>query len=157
MVTNTLSVVRYHDFSCAHRSVGDPGKCAQIHGHNYRVFFHCQAKVGGGLSPLGRVVDFSIIKQTLCQWLEDTWDHKLLLWERDPIMLEFLSGKVIEITSAWERVLTASIESTTFNTSTELMANFLLDLGNRLLPSHVRLVKVVIEETRKCGAVAEME
>jgi 6-pyruvoyl-tetrahydropterin synthase len=35
---------------------------------------------------VGRVIDFSVIKTLLCDWLEDNWDHRFLLWEQDPML-----------------------------------------------------------------------
>ncbi|HET9130028.1 MAG TPA: 6-carboxytetrahydropterin synthase, partial [Terriglobia bacterium] len=76
---------RYHDISCGHRVYGHESKCAHLHGHNYRVHFVCEAEQ---LDQVGRVIDFSEIKHRLCEWLEDNWDHKFLMWEQDP---EFLA------------------------------------------------------------------
>src|SRR5688572_15658376 len=73
---------RYHDFSCGHRVFGHESKCAHLHGHNYRVTFTCAA---AQLDSVGRVIDFSDIKTRLCDWLEQEWDHKFLLWSADTL------------------------------------------------------------------------
>jgi len=77
-----ITACRYHDISSGYRVHGHESKCANLHGHNYRIHFHCEASA---LDRLGRVIDFAVIKTTLCQWLEDNWDHRTLLWEDDPI------------------------------------------------------------------------
>ena len=82
---NMWTASRYHDFSTGHRVYGHENKCAHAHGHNYRVHFHC----AGGLDNVGRVIDFSVIKDKLCNWLEDNWDHKFILWEKDPWTVTF--------------------------------------------------------------------
>ena len=42
---------------------GHESKCAHLHGHNYKFEFHCTA---GSLDNVGRVIDFSDIKEKLC-------------------------------------------------------------------------------------------
>ena len=128
---------RYHDFSCGHRVYNHESKCAHLHGHNYRVHFHCQAEE---LDAIGRVIDFSVIKSTLCQWLEDEWDHKTLIWVFDP-WLEQL------------RKIDPTVVSVIFNPTAENMAKHLVRvIGPELLPSGIKLVRCVVEETRKCSA-----
>ena len=61
-------------FEAAHNLNGYPGKCAQLHGHNWVV----EAIVKGReLDELGMLVDFKDIKQTLKDILE-RFDHHYL-------------------------------------------------------------------------------
>lgn len=61
-------------FEAAHHISGYPGKCAQLHGHNWVV----EAVVKGReLDELGMLVDFKDIKQTLKDILE-RFDHHYL-------------------------------------------------------------------------------
>lgn len=61
-------------FEAAHHINGYPGKCAQLHGHNWVV----EAVVKGReLDELGMLVDFKDIKQTLKDILE-RFDHRYL-------------------------------------------------------------------------------
>lgn len=140
MSDSTVHAVRYHDISCGHRVQGHENKCAHLHGHNYRIHF---TVASNQLDDIGRVLDFSAIKDRLCTWLEENWDHRFLIWERDELMPYLRScdpeGVVV----------------LTFNPTAENMALHLLhDIGPLVLPRHVRLVKVVVEETRKCSATA---
>jgi 6-pyruvoyltetrahydropterin/6-carboxytetrahydropterin synthase len=96
-MTASIRAERYHDISCGHRVAGHEGKCAFLHGHNYRISFVCQAlnpatpmhpeqvriRVAG-VDEIGRVLDFSVMKERLCMWLEAHWDHKFLAWDQDP-------------------------------------------------------------------------
>jgi len=153
------TVTRYHDISCGHRVHGHESKCAHLHGHNYRIHFMCapddspppaqrsffgapQLEPRGPLDDIGRVVDFSVIKTTLCQWLEDNWDHKMLLWDQDPlceILDTYVPGDVVEVP---------------FNPTAEHMAEYIVkELAPRLLAgTGARLVACRIDETRKCSA-----
>lgn len=134
---------RYHDFSMGHRVYQHESKCASLHGHNYRIHFYCEAP---RLDDIGRVIDFSDIKKYLCQWLEENWDHKFLVYEKDP-WLEQL--KVID---------PEGTVSTNFNPTAENMATYLLtEIGpQQLKESPVKLIKVVVDETRKCSASVEV-
>lgn len=136
-------VVRYHDFSAGHRVTGHENKCRFLHGHNYRVHFTLESKTG--LDQLGRVLDFSVIKSVLCDWLEKHWDHQFLIWEEDP-----MKEGLLEISSE-------SIVVLPFNPTAENMAQYLIELAPTLLPENITLTKVVIEETRKCSASVSLE
>lgn len=144
MSTHKIRAVRYHDISCGHRVVGHENKCRWLHGHNYRIHFHCEAEE---LDDIGRVIDFGVIKSRLCMWLEDHWDHKMLLWGADPIL--FNNGPLSELD-----LVEAGVEVVGFNPTAENMGQYLLEVvgGVQLSGTGVKLVKVVVEETRKCSA-----
>jgi 6-pyruvoyltetrahydropterin/6-carboxytetrahydropterin synthase len=67
-------VIVEQPFSAAHFLKDYPGKCAQIHGHNYRVQITVE---GEELNELGMVVEFEVIKQALKPWI-DRFDHGFL-------------------------------------------------------------------------------
>lgn len=137
-----ITATRYHDFSAGHRVHGHESKCAHLHGHNYRVFFTIQAvEKSEALDSIGRVIDFSAIKEFLCEWLEEEWDHKFLVSVNDP-MAAYLS----EIDKEGTVVVP-------FNPTAENMARYLVEtIAPKVLPSDVELIQCTIEETRKCGA-----
>jgi 6-pyruvoyltetrahydropterin/6-carboxytetrahydropterin synthase len=136
-----ITASRYHDFSTGHRVYGHESKCAHLHGHNYRVHFSIEAD---DLDSVGRVLDFSVIKDLLCEWLEEHWDHKFLIFQEDP----------------WAEQLKAIDPAGTvvvdFNPTAENMAEYLLEeVGpKQLTGTPARLVEVQIEETRKCWVTA---
>jgi 6-pyruvoyltetrahydropterin/6-carboxytetrahydropterin synthase len=133
-----MLATRYHDFSAGHRVAGHENKCRHLHGHNYRVHFHC----GGDLDAVGRVLDFSVIKALLCQWLEDCWDHKMLLWEQDPLL------------AILRAIAPEDVVVVPFNPTAENMARYLVEeIGPRQLSgTGVCLVRCTVEETTKCRA-----
>lgn len=151
------SVSRYHDISCGHRVVGHEGKCRFLHGHNYRVYFDC---VAPEVDAVGRIIDFSVIKEQLCLWVEDVWDHKMLLWNKDPLFhaLNMLAFAPVKPDVEVSNVLEKSLHIVPFNPTAENMAGYLLEtIGPRQLAgTGVTLRKVTIEETRKCSATAEL-
>ena len=79
-----LSLVRALRFCAGHRLLGREGRCAYLHGHNYRVEVEVEAIAGGTeVDAVGRVVDFSLIKRRLLGWLDEHWDHAFILWDED--------------------------------------------------------------------------
>ena len=139
---STVQAERYHDFSAGHRVYGHESKCSHLHGHNYRIYFTVEAET---LDTVGRVIDFSVIKDLLCEWLEAHWDHRFLVWRLDP----------------WaDSLKTLDPEGTVlldFNPTAENMAQYLVEeIGPKQLKgTGVELVNVVIEETRKCSVMVD--
>lgn len=133
-----ITASRYHDISTGHRVFNHESKCAHLHGHNYRVHFD----IAGDLDDIGRVLDFSVIKTLLCEWLEENWDHKFLVYDDDP----------------WAETLKAldpeGVVIVDFNPTAENLAKYLVDTvaPHQLQGTGTKLLKVAIEETRKCSA-----
>ena len=142
-MVSVITATRYHDFCAGHRVTGHENKCAHLHGHNYRVHFTVRAPE---LDSLGRVMDFSVIKDKLCEWLEENYDHKFLLWENDPLV-----EKLVEI-------VPGDIVITTFNPTAENIAKNLVEViaPKQLEGTGCALIKCEIEETRKCRASYEI-
>lgn len=147
-----FTVTRYHDISCGHRVVGHENKCRYLHGHNYRIHFTLQADK---LDEVGRVLDFSVIKSKLCQWLEDNWDHKFLAWIEDSLIYGLCCANLNQNTEQLNNeILTESIVFVPFNPTAENMGQFLVEtVGPELLKgTGCTLIVCRIEETRKCSA-----
>jgi 6-pyruvoyltetrahydropterin/6-carboxytetrahydropterin synthase len=72
----------YWDLPAAHRQPKHDGHCSLIHGHNwgFDIVFGCDV-----LDENGFVVDVGKLKP-IKQWLEETFDHTLLLNEEDPLL-----------------------------------------------------------------------
>lgn len=140
---------RYHDFSYGHRVVGHENKCKHLHGHNGRVHFECEAEQ---LDEVGRVIDFSVIKEKLCMWLEDNWDHKFLAWDKDGLCNAIAQTEFHHTGVETEKV--RSFIFVPFNPTAENMALYLLNViaPQQLEDTGVRVVSVTIEETAKCSA-----
>jgi 6-pyruvoyltetrahydropterin/6-carboxytetrahydropterin synthase len=133
-----ITATRYHDFSTGHRVYGHESKCAHLHGHNYRIHLTVEAEQ---LDTVGRVMDFSVIKTLLAEWLEENWDHKFLVWEKDPFA------------STLKTLDTDGTVIVNFNPTAENMGQYLIGVVGpaQLVDTGVTLVNVNIEETRKCS------
>lgn len=134
----TVKAIRYHDISVGHRVTNHESKCQHLHGHNYRVHFHCEAPT---LDQIGRVIDFSVIKSTLCMWLEDNWDHHFLVYELDPLASAL-------------KAIDPTVVTVPFNPTAENIAIHLVNVvAPKLLEgTGVTLVECIVDETRKCSA-----
>lgn len=164
----SYTVIRSHEICAGHRVVGHESKCRHLHGHNYKFHFKVSPKgrtdvkvircgtlrEKGGLDDVGRVIDFSVVKTTLCQWLEDNWDHKFLHWEEDPLIkaLQVDLDLCDEATGHDVRDFDNSLVSLPFNPTAENLAAYMVEvIGPQLLDEHgVQLVECTIEETSKC-------
>ena len=134
-----ITVERYHDISMGHRVVGHESKCRHLHGHNYRIHFACSASE---LDPLGRVIDFSEIRDRLCMWLEEHWDHRMMIWSEDPLLPEL------------QRLVPGDLCIVPFNPTAEQIAIHLVSVvgPEQLKGSGITLLECRVEETRKCSA-----
>lgn len=82
--TTQLSLIRQLRFCAGHRLYKHESKCAFFHGHNYRVDIEVVGQGGGTeVDSVGRVVDFSQIKQRMLGWLDAHWDHAFIVFEQD--------------------------------------------------------------------------
>lgn len=164
----SYKVIRTHEICAGHRVVGHESKCRMLHGHNYVFHFHVAPKPldgvsvkGDPLDQVGRVIDFSVVKSTLCEWLETNWDHKFLHWEQDKLIEglvrlvhdeENLPDNQRCVGDKEETHFLNSLVALPFNPTAENLAAYMVDvIGPRLLDEHgVELVQCVIEETSKC-------
>ena len=146
-----ITAERYHDISTGHRVVGHENKCRHLHGHNYRIHFVCEA---GDLDTVGRVIDFGVIKEKLCMWVENNWDHKFLAWEQDPVIREHYDVLGSDPQGEPSGLFGESIVFTPFNPTAENMAQHLVEVigPQQLAGTGVTLTSVRIEETAKCSA-----
>jgi 6-pyruvoyltetrahydropterin/6-carboxytetrahydropterin synthase len=86
---------KYTGFPAAHRQHNHDGHCALIHGHDWAFEFTFAA---AQLDDCGFVVDFGKLKG-LKDWLNQRFDHTLLLNQDDPLLAylkrELTDGKEV--------------------------------------------------------------
>lgn len=130
-------------FCAGHRLVGHEGKCANLHGHNYiaQIFV-----TGNEVDELGRVVDFGVINKLFKGWIDDHWDHGMLIWSED-------SEALAALTSLSEN----RVYAMPYNPTAENMARYLLfEIAPELLDEvkgyDITVSKVVIWETANSAA-----
>lgn len=71
------------EFDAAHRLFAYEGKCANLHGHRYKVEVEVAC---AGVDSRSISVDFGYIKDTIGAWLDTNWDHQTILRHGDPLV-----------------------------------------------------------------------
>jgi len=134
------TAVRRLQFCAGHRVWKHEHKCANLHGHNYIAFVHAEADQ---LDNLGRVIDFSVLKERIGGWIEQHWDHGFICHRDDA-----------EALRAMEAIPNQKTFLMDANPTAENMADFLLRVvgPGQLADTGVRLVRVVLWETENCYA-----
>lgn len=119
-------------------------KCATPHGHNYYVHVYAEADQ---LDSLGRVIDFSVLKEKIGSWIEEQWDHNFLVFEKDVELIKALTG----VSRKKDPFVCP------FNPTAENMALYLLKTvcPMQLQGTDVRVNKIVLYETENCYAEVE--
>jgi 6-pyruvoyltetrahydropterin/6-carboxytetrahydropterin synthase len=82
-------ITRRLEFDYGHRILGHESRCASLHGHRGVVEITVEAP---DLDHLGRVVDFSVIKEVVGGWIDSNWDHTMILNKRDPLLHQTAPG-----------------------------------------------------------------
>jgi 6-pyruvoyltetrahydropterin/6-carboxytetrahydropterin synthase len=70
-------------FCFGHRLMNYPGKCRQLHGHNAKAVV---TVASNKLNETGMVADFSTLRRRIGDWIDRTLDHKLILFQDDPLV-----------------------------------------------------------------------
>ena len=82
------SASRKIHFCYGHRVMNHESKCATLHGHNGVVWIHVTPVAD--LDALGRVIDFSVIKTVIGDWIDKNWDHTMIVFKDDLKTIELL-------------------------------------------------------------------
>lgn len=142
---NRITCTRIIHFCAGHRVMGHENKCATPHGHNYYVEIFAEAM---HLDGVGRVIDFSLIKDKIGGWIDQFWDHTFLVFEKDLKMIEALK-------------LMPGVKEPficPFNPTAENIALYLLnEISPKLLKeTNVKVTKIKVFETDNCYATASI-
>ncbi len=145
------TITRRFTFDSAHRILGHESKCRFLHGHRYVAEVTVSAPE---LDTLGRVVDFSVLKERVGKWIEDNWDHNILLHENDPLLLaeeDCMSG-----TKPDKLALSIFGDKNPFifigrNPTAENIAMYLHSIAVVWLPDY-KIEQVRVWETPNCSA-----
>jgi 6-pyruvoyltetrahydropterin/6-carboxytetrahydropterin synthase len=138
-----ITCTRRIQFCAGHRVYNHESKCRNLHGHNYVALFTAFAP----LDDLGRVIDFSVLKDKIGGWIDAYWDHGFLLWENDPAQLVV------------KQVEQQKLYLMPWNPTAENMARYLLE---RVCPkvldgTGVAVTGVRVWETENCYADSSNE
>lgn len=141
-------------FCAGHRVAGHESKCSNLHGHNYILFVTAQAEE---LDGIGRVIDFSVLKDLVGGWVESNWDHGLVLWKHDDEALALVRELRWRVPGKSDP-MPQKLYELPVNPTAENMASFLVrEICPVLLTgSGVRVVRAELWETENCLAVYDV-
>lgn len=153
-----ITITRIFGFDSGHRVLGHEGKCANLHGHRYTAEVTVTAQ---GLDKIGRVIDFSVIKRDVGNWIDTCWDHNMILHEKDPLALMLADGEhgaLHTTTHRYGRLAvfgpkTPFVMPDEMNPTAENMAAVLFHQAQEILkPFDLTVVHVRLYETPNCFA-----
>lgn len=85
-----FTVSKQIEIDAGHRVPYHDSQCRYLHGHRWKVVAYVGAPElippDVNRADSGMVVDFSIIKQALKVVVHTPFDHRLILWEEDPLV-----------------------------------------------------------------------
>lgn len=76
-----MQITKTFTFDSGHRLSNYIGKCRSLHGHTYKL----EITIGGKINKLGMVMDFGDIKKLFKRSIDSRFDHKTLLFDKDPV------------------------------------------------------------------------
>ncbi len=75
-----IRCTRKIEFDAGHRVVGHQNKCKFLHGHRYVLEVTAESET---TDNLGMVVDFGQMKLIIQKWINENFDHSLILHRQD--------------------------------------------------------------------------
>lgn len=139
-----IEVSKRIELDAGHRVPDHQSKCAMPHGHRYAV----EAVVTGrvvdedGDPENGMVVDFSVLKALLTEYVHDAWDHRFLIAASDRMMLRAFA----EVPGAVILPLVPTAENLAFIVAQRLIP------GVAAWCEELTLARVTVWETPTCSA-----
>jgi 6-pyruvoyltetrahydropterin/6-carboxytetrahydropterin synthase len=162
-----ITAKRRLQYAIGHRVVRHESKCRHLHGHNFVFFLKAEAYGQADASgepilqdDLGRVIDFGVLKHKFGAWIEEYWDHGMVLWGEDYPGLAAMT--VFEQHESANRGSANPFKQKVFllpyNPTAENLAKYLLEVvgPHALKDTGVRLVSVEVYETENGIAEASL-
>lgn len=136
-----ITITRKLEFDAGHRVHNHESKCGTLHGHRYVAEITASAPE---LDALGRVIDFSVLKEKIGSWIDEAWDHTTLVFQDD--------HQTHNALLAMPRFKPPFVCS--FNPTAENMAAYLLrEICPKLMAgTGVTVTKIRLWETPNCHA-----
>lgn len=133
-----IRCARRFEFDAGHRVVGHLNKCQYIHGHRYVLEVIAESEQ---LDELGMVVDFGLLKKVIKSWIDENFDHTLILKESDKNLGDAISK------STGQKIYYLKQNPTAENIAMHLKIDVIPHLFNDSL---FQIVKIKLFETPNC-------
>lgn len=132
------SVIREIGFDYGHRIVGHEGKCRSVHGHRGKMVLYARASK---LDDVGRIVDFSVLKDRAKTWIDEYWDHNMVIWKEDPNL------PLMQKLEGIKKPFVCDFNPTAEN----MAAYFLKEIAPTLFTDYeIEVYKIILWETPNC-------
>ena len=131
-----MKVTRRFQFAMGHTLHQHEGACANLHGHNYVAFVTVETP---DLDPVGRVVDFGVIKDRVGAYINAEFDHRFLVYEQDPRATGLYA-------------LDSTVNVVGYNPTAENLANALLRAAQGVIETPLHVSGIVLWETENAYA-----
>lgn len=90
-------ITREISIDAGHRVPTHGSKCANLHGHRYRIIAHCiSAKLHSGGEQKDMVLDFGFLKDVMMVRIDTPCDHGMTLWIGDPMLPRLLQVEQVK-------------------------------------------------------------
>lgn len=152
------SCTRRLEWDAGHRVLNHQGKCRHLHGHRYVAEI---TAVADDLDDLSMVVDFSCLKAVIGSWIDEHWDHNMMLHAADPLLrvIDRFTNTHLEQSNLTMLIFGTEKEPYVMpegmNPTAEAIAEELFRRSNELLGDArvpVRVTHVRVHETPNCYA-----
>jgi len=153
-----FTVERQIEIDAGHRVPDHHSKCKHLHGHRYRIVAvmagHHVVNAQEHRSDSGMVRDFGDIKRVLMEQIHDKFDHKLILWDQDPLLDPDIWAGDGHLFDAFERVgISAGLVQIPVIPTAECLAEYWSSLVAPLLTQDDHwLYALDVHETPNCKA-----
>ncbi|PCJ27587.1 MAG: 6-carboxy-5,6,7,8-tetrahydropterin synthase [Rickettsiales bacterium] len=84
-----IECTRRIEFDAGHRVIGHKHKCKYLHGHRYVLEVTARSEE---LDELGMVVDFGVLKDVVKGWIDENFDHNVILHKEDKELGAFITN-----------------------------------------------------------------
>lgn len=127
-------------FESAHVLYNHDSKCKNIHGHSYQLHVTISGKVKNepGHPHDGMIIDFSILKKIIQKEVIDHIDHALLISEKHPLIID---------KNELQKFHEHKILILPFQPTTENIIQYIANKIMNILPPHIKLHKLKLNET----------
>lgn len=140
-----ITATRRLQFCAGHRVHLHESKCANLHGHNYVLLFTAE-RDEEALDRLGRVLDFSVMKEKLGGWIDRYWDHGFICYSEDPEMQAIFGiGQPSSQRKYYVMPTNPTAENMADHLLREICPQIFKDTG-------VRVIRIELWETENCRA-----
>lgn len=137
---NYIRITKSATFEMAHALDASMGKCANIHGHSYKLWITIGRVIGDNKNV---VMDFRELKELISSTIIDKYDHSFVL---------FKNKKNEEIKRRFASLEIQNIILLPFQPTTENLLVHFVSCFQESLPSHITLEKLRLQETKNSYA-----